>query len=89
LSLLEDASVSAAADDMETVDRILSDVMDTVRHAAPHLPPSAWDEVRRRQESLQQEIDAAGARIRAQLDDAGGGRRAAQRYRGMTPQVDE
>jgi hypothetical protein len=85
LSLLEDAAAFAVDGDMETVDRILSEVTELVRHAAPLSPSEAWNAVRQRHERLQREIDAAGERIRAELGQAGGGRRAAHRYGQLIP----
>jgi hypothetical protein len=90
LALLEDASAFAADGDMESIERVLAEVMAVVRQATPPLSTSAWDEVRRRQARLQQEVDAAGERIRSELGLAGGGRRAANRYGQLAPTpVDE
>jgi hypothetical protein len=85
LALLEDAAAFAQEGEMETVDGILSEVIDVMRRAAPVLPPEVWNDVRRRHEQLQKEIDDAGERIRTALGVAGGGRRAAHRYRALVP----
>jgi hypothetical protein len=87
LALLENASAFAAEGEMETVDRILVEVVDVIRRAAPALPPEAWADVRRRHDELQTEIDKAAERIRAQLGAAGGGRKAVSRYGATTPPV--
>jgi hypothetical protein len=84
LALLQEAFAPAGEGDMETVDRILHEVVDVVRRAAP-LPPPAWDEVRQAHARLQQVIDASAERIRVQLGAAGGGRTAARRYGAMAP----
>ena len=85
LALLEDASAFAQEGELETVDRILAEVVDVMRRAAPVLPPEAWDDVRRRHEQLQKEIDDAGERIRTALGVAGGGRKAVHRYGATVP----
>jgi hypothetical protein len=87
LALLEDAHAYLQEGDMEQVDRILDEVVDVVRGAAATLPPTAWDEVRRRHAELQQDIDSAAEHIRVQLGTAGDGRKAASRYAASTPPV--
>jgi hypothetical protein len=87
LALLQDAQAFVQEGDMEQVDRILAEVVDVVRRAAAKLPPTAWDEVRRRHEELQVQIDREAERIRGQLGTAGDGRKAASRYAATTPQV--
>jgi hypothetical protein len=85
LALLEEAVPLAAEDEMEAVGRLLGRVMDRMREVAPLPSTAAWKAVHRQHELLQHEVDAAGERIRAQLGEAGGGRKAASRYGATVP----
>ncbi len=82
--LLAEAQALMGAGDMESVDRVLGRMTEILQMAEP-FPSTAWDDVRRRQAELQLQIDAVDEQLRAQLEGAGGGRRAASRYGLMVP----
>lgn len=82
--LLVEAQAMMAAGDMESVDRVLSRMTEILQTANP-FPSTDWDDVRRRQAEFQVQIDAVEEQLRAQLEGAGGGRRAASRYGSMAP----
>ncbi len=82
--LLTEAQALMSTGDMESVERVLGEMIEILR-TAEALSSSAWDDVRRRHAELQQQIDAVEEQIRAQLEGAGGGRRAVSRYGLMAP----
>jgi hypothetical protein len=82
--LLTEAQALISTGDMESVVRVLGEMIEILR-TAESLSSSAWDDVRRRHAELQRQIDAVEEQLRAQLEGAGGGRRAVSRYGLMGP----